>query len=146
MAEILKIAFADREYHLADPDFFEVPLSAMLADEHVAQRVAMIDMTQSHPGMMQRPIGVGRDVAPAGPALEPPVEAGTSYVAVVDRWGGAFSSAPSDASWSSPLIPGLGMVMSNRGSQNRTDPAHIAGLAPGKRPRLTPMPALALTP
>ncbi len=146
VAEVMKIAFADREYHLADPDFVEVPLAEMLADGHVAQRVAMIDMTQSHPGMMQRLIGVGSDVALAGSALEPPVEAGTSYVAVMDRWGGAFSSAPSDASWSSPMIPGLGMVVSNRGSQNRADPAHPAGLAPGKRPRLTPMPALALTP
>ena len=44
------------------------------------------------------------------------------------------------------MVPGLGMVVSNRGSQNRTDPAHPAGLAPGKRPRLTPMPAMAITP
>jgi gamma-glutamyltranspeptidase/glutathione hydrolase len=33
-------------------------------------------------------------------------------------------------------------MVSGRGSQNRVDPAHPAGYAPGKRPRLTPMPAL----
>jgi gamma-glutamyltranspeptidase/glutathione hydrolase len=33
-------------------------------------------------------------------------------------------------------------MVSGRGSQNRVDPAHPAGYAPGKRPRLTPMPAM----
>ena len=146
VAEIMKIAFADREYHVGDPDFVDVPLDAMLSDDHIARRVAAIDAAHAHPGMMERLIGTGAGPALAQGAAEPPVEAGTSYVAVVDRWGAAFSCAPSDGSWSSPMVPGLGMVVSNRGSQNRTDPAHPAGLAPGKRPRLTPMPALALTP
>jgi gamma-glutamyltranspeptidase/glutathione hydrolase len=144
LAEVLKIAFADREHHVGDPDFVDVPLTKMLSDAHVAARVASIDPARAHPGMMAPLIGRGQGVPPASEAADPPVEAGTSYVAVVDRWGGAFSSAPSDASWSSPVVPGLGFVPSNRGSQNRTDPAHPAGLAPGKRPRLTPMPALAL--
>ncbi|MGX9962929.1 gamma-glutamyltransferase family protein [Roseomonas sp. F4] len=144
LAEILKIAFADREHHVGDPEFVKVPLAEMLSDAHVAARVASIDPARAHPGMMAPLIGRGQGVPPASEAADPPVEAGTSYVAVVDRWGGAFSSAPSDASWSSPVVPGLGFVPSNRGSQNRTDPAHPAGLAPGKRPRLTPMPALAV--
>ncbi|NKE48147.1 gamma-glutamyltransferase family protein [Roseomonas frigidaquae] len=144
LAEVLKIAFADREHHLGDPDFVDVPLDALLSDAHIAARVAQIDLARAHPGMMAPLIGTGRGVPEASAAAAPPVEAGTSYVAVVDRWGGAFSSAPSDASWSSPVVPGLGFVPSNRGSQNRTDPAHPAGLAPGKRPRLTPMPALAV--
>jgi gamma-glutamyltranspeptidase/glutathione hydrolase len=146
VAEVMKIAFADREYHVGDPDFVHVPLDAMLDDDHIGRRVAGIDLAHAHPGMMERLIGTGRGPELAQGAADPPVEAGTSYVAVVDRWGAAFSCAPSDGSWSSPMVPGLGMVVSNRGSQNRTDPAHPAGLAPGKRPRLTPMPALALTP
>ena len=39
---------------------------------------------------------------------------------------------------------GTGLAVSSRGSQSRLDPSHPAGLAPGKRPRLTPSPALAL--
>jgi gamma-glutamyltranspeptidase/glutathione hydrolase len=35
------------------------------------------------------------------------------------------------------------LIPSNRGSQSRPDPEHPAGVAPGKRPRLTPNPALA---
>jgi gamma-glutamyltranspeptidase/glutathione hydrolase len=132
---------------VGDPDLVEVPLAEMLSPAHVEARVASIDMARARVGLAPRLIGGGSGaLVEATGAGEPPVEAGTSYVAVVDRWGGAFSSAPSDASWSSPVVPGLGLVVSNRGSQNRTDPSHPAGLAPGKRPRLTPMPALALLP
>jgi gamma-glutamyltranspeptidase / glutathione hydrolase len=42
------------------------------------------------------------------------------------------------------VVPGTGLIPSNRGSQSRPDPSHPAGVAPGKRPRLTPNPALAI--
>jgi gamma-glutamyltranspeptidase/glutathione hydrolase len=42
------------------------------------------------------------------------------------------------------VVPGTGLIPSNRGSQSRPDPRHPAGAAPGKRPRLTPNPALAV--
>jgi gamma-glutamyltranspeptidase/glutathione hydrolase len=73
------------------------------------------------------------------------VEADTSFAAVVDRWGNAFAATPSDGSWNSPVVPGLGIIPSNRGSQSRPDPAHPSGVAPGKRPRLTPNPAIMVT-
>jgi gamma-glutamyltranspeptidase/glutathione hydrolase len=37
------------------------------------------------------------------------------------------------------------MIASGRGSQSRPDPRHPSGVAPGKRPRLTPNPALLVT-
>jgi hypothetical protein len=42
------------------------------------------------------------------------------------------------------VIPGLGIVPSGRGTQSRPDPNHPSGVAPGKRPRLTPNPAIAV--
>jgi gamma-glutamyltranspeptidase/glutathione hydrolase len=143
IAECLKAAFADREYHVGDPAFVDVPMTEMLSREHVARRVAGIDRQRAHPGMPERLIGAGPAAADApSREHEPPVEAGTSYVCVIDRWGNAVSATPSDGSWTGPLVTGTGLMVSGRGSQNRTDPAHPAGYAPGKRPRLTPMPAL----
>jgi gamma-glutamyltranspeptidase/glutathione hydrolase len=143
LTECLKGAFADREYHVGDPEFVDVPMTEMLSPAHIARRVAAIDPVRAHPGMPARLIGAGAAQANvASRATEPQLEAGTSYACVVDRWGNAVSATPSDGSWTGPLVPGTGLNVSGRGSQNRVDPAHPAGYAPGKRPRLTPMPAL----
>jgi gamma-glutamyltranspeptidase/glutathione hydrolase len=63
---------------------------------------------------------------------------------VVDRHGNVFAATPSDGSYNAPVIPELGIIPSSRGSQNWGDPDHPSGVAPGKRPRLTPNPAIAI--
>jgi gamma-glutamyltranspeptidase/glutathione hydrolase len=65
-------------------------------------------------------------------------------VCVIDRQGNTLSATPSDVSWESPIIPGLGFCPSARGSQSWAVPGHPSCVAPGKRPRLTPNPALAI--
>src|SRR5262249_23334373 len=66
-------------------------------------------------------------------------------VAVVDEAGTGFSAPPSDPNVDSPVVSGVGCVVSPRGSQGWLDPAHASVVAPGKRPRLTPAPAMAFT-
>ena len=62
---------------------------------------------------------------------------------MIDRHGNAFSATPSDGSDKTPIIPGVGILCSGRGTQSWADPTHPCSVAPGKRPRLTPSPALA---
>ena len=57
-----------------------------------------------------------------------------------------FAATPSDPSYDTPVIPGTGLCPSSRGSQSFADPAHPSCAAPGKRPRLTPMVAMAFLP
>lgn len=45
-----------------------------------------------------------------------------------------------------PVVPGTGLCPASRGSQSRTTSGHPSRLAPGKRPRLTPNPAMAVAP
>ena len=40
------------------------------------------------------------------------------------------------------MVPGTGLVVSTRGSQSWAVEGHASAVAPGKRPRLTPCPAL----
>ncbi len=136
VAEALKLAFADRERYYGDPRFVDVPLDRLLsADYSEAQRARIVP----EQAWIETPEAVGRrpEDAPA-PARD------TSYIAVIDSQGNAFSATPSDVSYDTPVIPGTGLCPSSRGSQSWADPEHASGVAPGKRPRLTPNPALAI--
>jgi gamma-glutamyltranspeptidase / glutathione hydrolase len=46
-AEAIKLAFADRYHHVGDPDRVEVPVAALLSDEHAARQRARIDMNRA---------------------------------------------------------------------------------------------------
>jgi gamma-glutamyltranspeptidase / glutathione hydrolase len=151
VAEALKAAFADRHAYYGDPRFVEVPIEGLLSRGYAAAWRERIDRAKAWPEMpdpgdpwqYQRASGkrpVGERVAPA-PGPEP---ADTSYLCVLDRDGNAFSATPSDGIGSTPLVPGFGFVVSARGTQSWLDPSHPSGLAPGKRPRLTPSPGVVL--
>lgn len=145
VTEILKLAFADRERYFGDPRFVDVPLAQLLSDDYVRARRATIRPDRAFPGLPPHgDLGRkgGAEVRPSAAASRAALD--TSYVCVVDRHGNAFSATPSDTSSESPVIPGTGLVPSMRGTQSWTDPAHASVAAPGKRPRLTPSPALAL--
>lgn len=143
LVECVNLAMADRDRFFGDPAFVDVPLDHLLSPAVIARRAALVRAGHAFGRMPDADDGPRREPA-AARAHMPTVEADTSYVCAIDRWGYAFSATPSDGSWNSPVVPGLGIIPSNRGSQSRPDPAHPAGVAPGKRPRLTPNPALAI--
>jgi gamma-glutamyltranspeptidase/glutathione hydrolase len=144
IVECLNLAFADREAYFGDPAFVDVPLDYLLSPEHIARRAEAVRDDRAF-GEMPAPLARRAAAHQASAAELPKMEADTSYCCVVDRWGNAFSATPSDGSGNVPVVPGLGITPSGRGSQSRPDPKHPAGVAPGKRPRLTPNPAMVLT-
>jgi gamma-glutamyltranspeptidase/glutathione hydrolase len=151
LACALNLAFADRHSYFGDPDFVDVPLRGLLDPTYAATRRQLIRMDRAWPEMAPagtpEEVGARRGSFPGKPEKTAEIaheELDTSYICVVDRDGNAFSGTPSDGSTSAPVVPGLGIVVSTRGSQNWTDPAHPACVAPGKRPRLTPNPAMAI--
>ncbi len=148
VTEALKLAFADRHQHFGDPNFIKVPMKGLMSDKYAAHRRGMINAGRAWPGMP--PAGdpatladlPDRWMTPAEPA-EAPGPGDTTYTCCIDRHGNAFSATPSDGSNNSPVIPGVGLVCSGRGTQSWSDPTHPCSVAPGKRPRLTPNRALA---
>jgi len=86
-----------------------------------------------------------RTAGPGGPAV-PGYRAGdTCHLDVADRFGNMVSATPSGG-WlqSSPVIPGLGFCLGTRAQMFTLTPGLPATLAPGKRPRTTLSPSLAL--
>lgn len=150
VAETMKLCFADRERYYGDPRFIDVPLDTLLSPEYATLRRRLLDPDRATPGMPPASEISSRGAMPskaaAGdpwPRLEDELPRDTSYVGVVDAHGNAFSASPSDVSWESPIIPGLGICPSARGSQSWADPLHASAVKPRKRPRLTPSPAIA---
>jgi gamma-glutamyltranspeptidase/glutathione hydrolase len=143
IVECLNLALADREYFFGDPDFVDVPVDWLLDPQTITRRAAALRDGRAF-GQMPAPLDRDGEAYQASERSLPKVEADTSYCCVVDRWGNAFSATPSDGCGNVPIIPGLGIAPSGRGSQSRPDPKHPSGVGPGKRPRLTPNPAMAV--
>jgi gamma-glutamyltranspeptidase / glutathione hydrolase len=155
VTQALNLAFADREQYIGDPAFVDVPMDAMLSEAYLRERRRLIDPDHAWPSMP--PAGDPRhgkatlDGAPqsareamATAGTMGPEAAGTSYFGVIDKDGNIFSCTPSEGAKSGPIVPGTGLALSLRGSQAKLEPGHPAALGPGKRPRLTPAPALVL--
>ncbi|MQA80993.1 MAG: gamma-glutamyltransferase family protein [Streptosporangiales bacterium] len=165
VTECAKLAFADREAYYGDPAFADVPLDALLSPAYNRERRALVaetaDVGPLRPGV---PAGVAAprlpeilthrapvDPSPAGGVGEPTVRptgetrGDTCHLDIVDRWGNMVSATPSGG-WlqSSPVIPGLGFALGTRGQMFWLEEGLPASLAPGKRPRSTLTPSLAL--
>ena len=147
VTQALDLAFGDREAYVGDPKFVQVPTAALLSDEYAVRQRARIDPSRAFGGMPEPGSVTGHAVKRAVPQASRGATAmapDTIYAAVMDKHGNAYSATLSDTSYDTPVIPGIGMVMSSRGQQSRLAAGHPSQVAPGKRPRLTPSPALAL--
>jgi gamma-glutamyltranspeptidase / glutathione hydrolase len=157
--ECAKLAFADREAFYGDPDFVEVPTATLLSDTYNAQRRRLVGEQASmdlRPGSIEgfgAVIKLFRDSAPAAAAGagEPTVgrlggtRGDTVHFDIIDTAGNMVSATPSGG-WlqSSPVIPELGFCLGTRAQMFWLEDGHPASLAPGKRPRTTLTPTLAL--
>ena len=150
LVEAIKLAAADRHAYYGDPRFVDVPMQALLSKAYGAARHALIDPDCAIPGLATAgEVPAGTPPWRGAPLLTPAEghlqsAFDTSYVCAVDRFGNAFSATPSDPNFTGPVVPGTGSVISTRGDSSWTDPTHPACIAPGKRPRLTCNPALAV--
>ncbi len=117
--EASKLAMADRDAHLTDPAFCDVPVEWLLGADHVADLAARID-----PRRAARP---GNATNPRG--------GGTIYLATVDADGNAVSLIESNymGFGSGVVDPATGIHYQNRGSYFSLEPNHPNVLEPGKR-------------
>jgi gamma-glutamyltranspeptidase/glutathione hydrolase len=153
ITEALKLAAADREVFFGDPDFCDVPLDVILSKDYAARRRALLDPARAWPGMPPAGEPGGVSVPPwrpdpsAAPVSAPAiVRPETSFLCVADRAGNVFAATPSDPATSGPIVPGTGIMPSMWGSRGYTAETHPARVGPGRRPRMSANPAIAVRP
>jgi gamma-glutamyltranspeptidase / glutathione hydrolase len=143
MTECAKLALADRDACYGDAA--QVPLDVLLSREYANERRRLVGDEASgelRPGLGRLPAlrgGVG--VLGAGE----PTRGDTVHLDVADRFGNLFSATPSGG-WlqSSPTIPALGWPLGTRAQMTWLEEGLPSSLEPGRRPRTTLSPGLAL--
>jgi len=128
LIEAKKLAYEDRARFYADPEFYDVPIEALLSKEYVARQRDRIDLHRASTELL----------------LEDPrlIHGDTVYLSVVDEEGNAVSFIQSifNSFGSCVVPPELGFALQNRGSLFHLDPGHANAFAPNKRPFHTIMP------
>ncbi len=144
LIELKKLAFADRDRWVSDPEFTDLPIDELLDAAYLRERAAKIGANAAEevaPGIEGR---VSTD-AQQGDTDD---SGDTVYITAVDERGNAVSWIQSlFAGFGSGLLePETGVVLQNRGSGFTLDPNHPDVVAPGKRPYHTLTPLMALNP
>ena len=139
--ELKKLAFADRDRWVADPDKADVPVDRLLDADYLRQRAQLVD-----PGHAAEAVAPGFGGSPDGSDEEMDDRGDTVYLTAVDRWGNAVSWIQSNfAGFGSGLLePETGILLHNRGALYTLEEGHPNQVAPGKRPYHTLSPMMAL--
>ena len=159
LVECSKLAYADREKFYGDPKFTEIPMTTLLSDAYNDERRKLITDQASlefRPGsvegfgavvQLRREEGRRRAAGAGEPTVARTGEmrGDTVHFDIIDQAGNMVSATPSGG-WlqSSPVIPELGFCLGTRAQMFWLEEGHPAALAPGKRPRTTLSPTLAL--
>jgi gamma-glutamyltranspeptidase/glutathione hydrolase len=131
LAEVLKIAFADRAAATADPDFVEVPVARLTSKAYAEERRAQIDL---------------RKAKRWGPGVSPGQSAHTTHLTVADSQGNAIATTQTINSLFGArfAIPGTGMIPNNYMNLFDPRPGNALSVQPGKRVTTSMSPMMAL--
>ncbi|MGI8974033.1 MAG: gamma-glutamyltransferase [Gaiella sp.] len=147
--EASRYSFADRGAFLADPDYFDVPLTGLLSDGFAATRRALITgiaaTSPVAPGNPYSFNGAGGEIAQASSTE---TRAGTTtHVTTADRFGNtvAYTFTIESTGGAGLVVPGFGFLANNEltdfNFDSLTHPNRVEG---GKRPRSSMAPTIVL--
>ena len=148
IAEASRLAFADRNTYLADPDFVPVPAAGLLDREYLAERSrAIVDRAMSGPVLPGTPDGVRADAFRWTPDGHTRIS--TTHLSVIDGDGNAVSMTSSIENAFGSRLMVRGFLLNNELTDfsfvPERDGVAVANRAePGKRPRSSMAPTLVL--
>lgn len=139
VVEAVKVAFADRDEWLTDPDFVDIPLGHLLSKTYADERRALIDRERALPPQQIAPgLRYGTTFDKRSP------DGGTIYLCAADSDGLVVSMIQSiyHDFGAAVMAGGTGVILQNRGSFFSLDENHPNRLEPNKRTFHTIIPAM----
>ncbi len=149
LLEAERLAYADRNAYLADPDFFDVPLSGLLSDSFAAERRALIDPDQAatspvDPGDPYDNQGDPGRAAEQSATISHPRQS-TTHLVVSDRKGTvvSYTFTIESTGGNGIVVPGYGFLLNNELTDfNYDSTTHPNRADGGKRPRSSMSPTI----
>ncbi|WP_313633765.1 gamma-glutamyltransferase [Massilia timonae] len=154
--EASRLAFADRNAYLADPEYVDAPLAGLLSKQYAAERRALIDPRKAAPGAVaagdpyryQNDPSIPLRTQPAAAVKLAPESAHTTHLMVSDKDGNVVAYTFTIESWggSGIVVPGYGFLLNNELTDFDFDASGPHPNVPeaGKRPRSSMAPTIAL--
>lgn len=144
-AEASKLAFADRDKYIADPDFVKLPLQQLFNKDYLKQRSAQIPLLKASKGSAQAGIFDGSYSFSNAKSAEIP---STSHLSIIDKEGNIVSMTSSIEMAFGSQIMVAGFLLNNQltdfsFSYEDAQKHKIANrIEPGKRPRSSMAPMI----
>jgi gamma-glutamyltranspeptidase / glutathione hydrolase len=131
LAEVLKIAFADRAAASGDPDFINVPVARLTSKDYADERRGAIDPKRAQKW---------------GAGVRQLESAHTTHMTAADAFGNVVATTQTinNLFGAKFMIPGLGVVPNNYMNLFDPRPGHALSVAPGKRVTTSMSPMMAL--
>jgi gamma-glutamyltranspeptidase/glutathione hydrolase len=144
--EACKLAYADRNEYVGDPDFVDVPVRGLLSKQYARQRAALIA-----PSAAATPVAAGNPWAFNGSRSEGAYAAGgagldqhTNHLVVADRRGNvvSYTNTIEQIAGSGILLPGRGFLLNNELTDFNFETGTANSVQPDKRPRSSMSPTI----
>ena len=149
--EASRLAFADRDAYLADPEYVDAPVTGLLSKDYAAQRRTLIARDKAASGRVAAgdPYPFQQDPSHpprSTPRALPPENTHTTHLTVSDKDGNvvAYTFTIEDWGGSGMVVPGYGFLLNNELTDFDFTAPHPNIPEPGKRPRSSMTPTIAL--
>jgi len=142
VAEALKLSMADRFRHFGDPNFNNVTVDDLLADEYISLRRELINPHHAHthgPGDPMSSRAQARRLDDGAPS-----STGTTTCTVADKFGNVVVATPSGCGSLVGAAGTTGIIHGTRLSQFVHQTGHANSIETSKRPCITPSPTMVL--
>ncbi|MGF1458514.1 MAG: gamma-glutamyltransferase [Leptolyngbyaceae cyanobacterium] len=159
LIEAQRLAFSDRNAYLGDPEYVDVPLAGLLSSDYIEARRAQLSPTAPAAGATDRavpgnPLPYQQDPSPsltAMPTVTPTVDPeglSTTHITVVDANGMvvSYTLTLESTGGSGIVVPGYGFILNNELTDFNATAPHPNVPEPGKRPRSSMAPTIAIAP
>ncbi|WP_462251380.1 gamma-glutamyltransferase, partial [Ferruginibacter sp.] len=143
IGEVQRLAIADRNRYVADPEFVAIPLARLISRDYAAERRKLIVPGRTMPVV---PPPSGTALAPAGAPDGKVEKSSTTHLTVVDAAGNMVALTQTLGAWygSGVVAADTGVLFSNQLRHLHTEPDSPSKLAPGRRPRSNQSPLIVL--